>query len=304
MCGDLTSAFDFSAPLFGLPALPRPRPRIAVRTCEGLPSPRPRESRPPIQEPGSRPARPVPYQPNAWVSGLINRGEATRLVITMTNEGEVAKKPAQFAVYANAHRADGPWQYTVLPATALSDVFELGEGKYDFTVTGPNRFLRQLSGDARAPGRDLEVVSYYGDDPDLGRLVLHLELANRSPHRVTFQVRAAAYRERDAGWAVQVNAGERSSLAFDQLGHADGWYDFSVRARPRWQLVAALHGPSGDRSTERLGRSGLHGQKALAHPSPGGQAGVLSAALPTRGWHSHAWSANKNRPLRGVSRQS
>jgi phospholipase C len=247
VCGDLSSAFDFTAPLYGLPELPRPGASLALDLCKPLSSPRPRYSRRPAQEPGSRPARPVPYQPNAWISDITSKGEFIQMRLVFSNQGEAANKHAHFAVYANAHRAGGPWQYGVAPHGAESDTFDIGrgfgDGRYDFSVVGPNRFLRHMTGDARRPGRDLEAVAYYAVDPAIDRLALWLELTNQSTARVAFTVLANAYRERGAAWTRDLEPGERASMPFDQLGHAGGWYDFTVTASldERWSRRLAGH---------------------------------------------------------------
>jgi phospholipase C len=254
VCGDLTSAFDFGAPVFGLPELPRPGARIPLEACKGLASPMPRGSQRPAQEPGVRPARPVPYQPNAWISSLTSRGETSALTLTLSNDGGVATKPASFAVYANAHRADGPWPYTVRAGATTSDVFDLGpssgDGQYDFTVTGPNRFLRRMTGDARAPGRALEAVALYGPDAATGRPALWLVLENRSSQPVTFLVRAGAYRAPGSSWSFEVEPGGRASQPFDVLGHADGWYDLTVTASldASWSRRCSGHLETGEAS--------------------------------------------------------
>jgi phospholipase C len=234
VCGDLTSALDFGSPIYGLPALPRPGAPIAVKACESLPSPAPQDSQRPRQEPGTRPARAVPYQPNAWISGFTSEGETMRLALTFTNEGDQAKKHAHFAVYPNAHRAGGPFQVSVAPLGTESDVFDIGrgfgDGRYDFTVVGPNRFLRRMTGNARGPGNELEAVAFYALDPSIDRLAVWFELTNRSAARALFTITANAYREPSASWTRELLPGERTSMPFDQLGHASGWYDFSITA--------------------------------------------------------------------------
>jgi phospholipase C len=240
VCGDLVSAFDFRAPVYGLPELPKPDVSIAVATCKDLPNPEPLSQTLPMQEPGARPARALPYQPNAWLSDLQLDGDGSiRIRITMSNEGKLASKSAHFAVYANAFRSGGPWQYTV-PAYdrtrdvpgSVTDFFNVGptfgDGKYDFTVVGPNRFLRRLTGDVHGAGKGCEIISTFASDPETGNLALQLTMHNASSAKVTFSIRANAYRQRDLVWTYTLAAGESTSELFDQLRYAGGWYDFSA----------------------------------------------------------------------------
>lgn len=64
VCGDLTSAFDFSTPVTSLPALP-PTSALAAQACDqcldaSVPAPSSRVQTA-LQEPGSRPSRTLPY---------------------------------------------------------------------------------------------------------------------------------------------------------------------------------------------------------------------------------------------------
>ena len=73
----------------------------------------------PPQEPGTKPARALPYQPNASISSwLYGANGQIQLNITMANERPIAAKSAHFSVYANAFRSGGPWQYTVAAGAA------------------------------------------------------------------------------------------------------------------------------------------------------------------------------------------
>jgi phospholipase C len=62
VCGDLTGAFDFTSPVFGMPAPPDPGPPIGDATQY---DPVPSTNAMPTQEPGAKRARPLPVQPNA-----------------------------------------------------------------------------------------------------------------------------------------------------------------------------------------------------------------------------------------------
>ncbi|HEY3481794.1 MAG TPA: phospholipase C, phosphocholine-specific, partial [Streptomyces sp.] len=159
VCGDLTSVFDFTSPVYGLPSLPDTTAVIGESTCTLLPNPAPVNNALPTQESGTRPARALPYQPNAYLDHLeFGTGGVQKVWLTMANTGAAATRPAHFAAYANAYRTGGPWQYTVDNGGTAGDYFScgtgFGNGKYDLSVTGPNRFLRRFAGDATKPGKD------------------------------------------------------------------------------------------------------------------------------------------------------
>jgi phospholipase C len=82
----------------------------------------------PVQESGTLPSRPLPYQPNAG-SAVICGSE--RISIAMTNAGT---ESVHFMVFPNAYRSDGPWQNDVGPSNSVSDSFSvhaLNGGLYD-----------------------------------------------------------------------------------------------------------------------------------------------------------------------------
>jgi phospholipase C len=141
VCGDLTSAFDFAHPVFGLPDLPDPGQPI------GEPSngydPVPADNVMPAQEPGAKRARPLPYQPNANLDGFTQgSGGAVQANLSFSNNGPNASKAAHFSVYSNVapdtniadYPGKFPGQYTIDPALALKLV-NGGDEAVTFTVT-------------------------------------------------------------------------------------------------------------------------------------------------------------------------
>ncbi len=227
--GDLTGMFDFAAPVYGMPALPDTSQTIGLAACGPLPNPAPVDNRLPVQEPGTRPARALPYQPVVNLDHLeFGSGGVTKVWIAMANQGSAS---THFAAYANAHRSGGPWQYTVDPAGSTSDFFNCGTGygagEYDLTVVGPNRFLRRFTGDATAAGKTAAVTATYAPAPDTGKLALWFKLANGGSSAVTFTVTSHAYRT-DGPWTYTVAAGASTSDHFNAVAYTGGWYDFTV----------------------------------------------------------------------------
>jgi phospholipase C len=230
VCGDLTGLFDFAHPVYGMPSLPVTG-TIGMATCGPLPNPAPADSKLPTQESGTRPARPLPYQVNGNLDHLeFGSNGVIKVWLKMANTGSAA---SHFAAYVNAYRTGGPWQYTVGAGGSQSDFFNcglgFGNGPYDLSLVGPNRFLRRFRGDATKPGKALTVTASYAAAPDTGKLAVFFELRNASTSAVTFTITANNYRG-DGPWTYSVPAGGSVSDYFNAVQYSQGWYDLTVTA--------------------------------------------------------------------------
>ncbi|WP_030205825.1 phosphocholine-specific phospholipase C [Streptomyces sp. NRRL S-87] len=233
--GDLTGVFDFAHPVYGVPAnLPGTAKVIGQATCAPMPNPVPQDNALPSVEAGTRPARALPYQ----VNGNLDRlefGAAGRVLawFSMTNQGAPARSAAHFSIHPHQHRDTTPYQYTVDPGGTATDSFNIGLGyglgRYDISMTGPNRFLRRFIGDANQAGRDYEVAARYAVEQGTGKLALWFEITNRSSAAATFTIRSNAYRS-DGPWTYTVPAGGSTEDYFNQVAYCNGWYDFTVLA--------------------------------------------------------------------------
>jgi phospholipase C len=234
VCGDLTGMFDFAHPVYGLPPLPDTGAVIGESTCTLLPNPAPVDNKLPQQESGTRPARALPYQQNASLSPFtFGSGGQILAWIAMANQGAPATAATHLAVYANAHRSGGPWQYTLDAGGTTSDSFNCGTGygggPYDLSVVGANRFLRRFTGDATKAGKDLTVTASYANAPDTGQLAVWFKLANSGTSRVTFTITSDGYRT-DGPWLYAVQPGASTSDYFNAVAYSSGWYDFTITA--------------------------------------------------------------------------
>ncbi|AXL51421.1 phospholipase C, phosphocholine-specific [Paraburkholderia caffeinilytica] len=224
VCGDLMSAFNFSTPNDAFPTLPSTSgyvPPDQNRHPDYVPLP-PLLQAVPKQEPGVRPARALPYELFVRVHG---EGSANKLTMRFVNSGRTG---AVFLVYA-ANSLAAPLTYTVEAGKRLQDQLPLNaDGTYDYTVYGPNGFLRRFAGKPVARswwnGSDIarpEVAEGY----DVANGNLQLRLENVGSARCQFTI-VNAY---DAGNVVKhsVRGGDTEQLYLD-LRNAYGWYDLAI----------------------------------------------------------------------------
>jgi phospholipase C len=221
VCGDLTSVFNFKNPNDAFPQLPSTTPFIppdklrhpnvvpVVPTSQALPK----------QEPGVRPARALPYE--FVVHGkLVENGASFHL--HLVNTGHLG---ANFLVYSG-NPQDLPRSYTVQAGKDLSDKLSVAAGgAYDFSVFGPNGFLRRFVGTATVASKKeptaLDIVEGY----DVENRNVQLRLTNNGKDRCTFSI-ANAY-DTQANTTRTVRGGDSEDLTVDLRG-SFGWYDLTV----------------------------------------------------------------------------
>ena len=240
VCGDLTGALDFEHPVYGLPDLPYVGKTIGdAHAYEIVPA----TNSLPAQEPGSKPARPLPYQANAVLTGFTidEDGTATAGLALSNNAPHVAKSahfhvrnnlaPAQpFSAYPDPDSFPG--QYTVAGSRKLGlttpATVKLGApGPYDITVVSANRFLRRFTGDLTKAGRDARVTVSYYEGGFGAEAVLFIELANTGSRELTFTLAHQQY-STDRPRTVTVKAGAAEKLLVDPLASSHGWYDLTL----------------------------------------------------------------------------
>ncbi|TWD84754.1 phospholipase C [Kribbella amoyensis] len=212
ICGDLTSAFDFSSENSKPARLPDTsayRPPDNKRHPDYVPTP-PAVGELPSQERGSRRTRPLPYAPS--VDGLADPATG-KYQLTFASGPDAA---AQFQVIA-ANRTDGPWTYTTEAGKSLSDSWNsaYSQGSYDLTVFGPNGFLRSFRG---KPVAGPEVKARH--NARTGNLDLTLANHGSTDHHLTI---TNAYGGRPK--QLNVRAGTTAKYSVE-LTHR--WYDVEV----------------------------------------------------------------------------
>ncbi|MEU1078024.1 MULTISPECIES: phosphocholine-specific phospholipase C [unclassified Streptomyces] len=230
VCGDLTSAFDFTQRNNDMPPLPSTRGYRPPR-CEERPVhyPQPDDTQLPEQEKGLRRARALPYD-----VGADARVEDGRLHIDFRNDGGTG---AVFHV-ASHSGAYGPWTYTLAEHTQLTDSWPLEDG-YNMTVHGPNGFFRQFTQPAHQ--YTLHVTARSGEHG------LVLEFVNHGSDTVRIAV-TDAYQDRTVH--RRVPAGRPVTLAAP-LADQHHWYDLTVTSEdlPGFRHRLCGHVETGQHST-------------------------------------------------------
>ena len=243
VCGDLTSAFNFATPNAAVAKLPSTTayipPNNERQTVSYVPLP-PVVQKMPVQERGTRRARPVPYR--LQVTALANLGADT-MTLSFRNSGA---KTAVFQV-RSANVLQSPRSYTVSPGSTLTDNWAFGAdgaSAYDLSVYGPNGFFRHYRGGALGlTATNLESVVNYHRSADSVTLVVK----NVGTLPTTVQVRNIYT---GAATNQELAAGAMSSNSVSLAQHA-GWYDFvlTVPADPNFQQQLAGHLETGRAST-------------------------------------------------------
>lgn len=221
VCGDLTSAFDFTNPDYSIPNLPG-----AIGTYSAMPN----TQTVPIQEPGTKTACPLPYQPDAY---SYTDCVSNRLYITLTNAGSAS---VHFAIYPNVRRTGDPRQYDVPPGGAVNDFYAVPYGQYDFTCYGPNGFQRRLAGNLANDCGQIEVVSLV--DTNASGITLTLQNPDSTPANFTVTDNYGF----GGPWTISLPPASATNSTFPAAAGNNGWYEFTVTAGTDTNFVRHLAG--------------------------------------------------------------
>jgi phospholipase C len=250
VCGDLTSAFDFTKPAGPIfPTLPRVTHSASlIAEAERKPAPvPPGKPQALFQEPGIRASRALPYA--LEVDARVARARVIEL--TFRNEGHAG---AVFHVYDRLHLDRIPRRYTVETQRTLTDAWDVGadDGRYDLWIYGPNGFVREIKGELPATTTTASAAAEHGNleaflQCDIAGRTLKLILFNTSGSESTFAIRANTYR-RDGPWNIAVKPGTREEKTIPLL-RRHSWYDYVVTApgferRFAGRLETGAHGIS------------------------------------------------------------
>ena len=263
--GDFLSAFDFATPdedRSFLVDLPVQDPATAAalylqQSSQPYVEPPAEDAQSlPLQTPGSRPARPLPYR--LEVDATADAGGVT---LEFHNSGTAG---AVFHVYDRYRLGELPRRYTVEAGRSLSDRWlpaATDSGLYDLWVLGPNGFHRLFRGSAAAPALALRARS------EQAPRRLWLELANRGGTTVELTISAAAHRD-GASQTLVLQPGAQARPTWP-LDTSEGWYDFTVS------------GPGG--LLRRYAGHVEHGAASVSDPEMGAAQAVAPFAFAARG---------------------
>ncbi|WP_433327580.1 phosphocholine-specific phospholipase C [Spirillospora sp. CA-294931] len=205
VAGDLTSVFDFGGA--GRPPSVAKPGAVPPFTGRWAPKP-PAEQKLPVQEPGTRPARPLPYQPEAYV-----RLDHGKLRLDLRNSG---KASVHYMLFPYAGEFAKPRHFDISASTKVE--IPVQGGAYKLVLTGPNGFRREFAG---TTGGTVEVASA----PNADRRELLVTLRNTGRAKTTFTIKALAYG--DGTREVSVAAGQSKTVKWPT---GRGWYDLEVTA--------------------------------------------------------------------------
>nr|WP_196054782.1 phospholipase C, phosphocholine-specific [Nocardia aurantiaca] len=228
VCGDLTSCFDFGKRDTSIPALPDANAeRARAAGQKNLPKPAPPApagQRLPAQDPGRAKARPLPYQPVAWLE--VTAAAAT---VRFGNQGTVAMPFQTFAYHDNSIR-----QTVVAPGGAAQERFQLG-GTYDFAIHAPNGFLVEASGTADTA--TLTAAAAIGGSADKPAFVV--TVTNSGTSAMTIEV---------GGSRTTINGGADHQITAPL---DEGWYDLTLTlsGNSDWRRHFAGHLENGGASS-------------------------------------------------------
>jgi phospholipase C len=239
ICGDLTSAFDFTSPSDAFPSLPSVAAYKPTGTSQPTYHPTPPASGSvPAQETGVRPARRLGYAFDVNV-GVGRRGLQL----------EVDNKRGRLGVHLQARSLTipgAPYSYTVGAGQEL-DTSLPNPGTYDLSVHGPNGFFRHVAG---SPATALQVEAY--GNPSSGKLLVRITSTGPRGRRAPVIVDVA-----DAhGAPRRLEVRGTREIVVDTT-RAGGWYDLSLTtpsdATFAYQLAGRLESGASLTSDPQLG---------------------------------------------------
>ena len=245
VCGDLTSAFDFSGSNSAWPSLPATSgyPAQADQECSSLPAPTvPATQAMPSGESGTYPACALPYMLDA--QGSISTS-ANQFLVDFLNGGTAG---AVFQVYAlNRSSSTGPWTYTVGANDSVSDYWNgsiFGSGIYALEAHGPNGFVRSWQGSAKSATVMPETQITY--NPSVGTIQLTMSNAGSKSCTMTIQ---NGYNAKDVRtYTVPAGGSVKDTWS---LSASSNWYDLkaTVAGLSNWARRLCGHMENGLPST-------------------------------------------------------
>lgn len=250
--GDLTACFDFANPDYSWPALPNTSGYVnqSAYECDHLPAPVvPAEQSIPVPEPGTRVARPLPYE---FAASIAVGADQTTVAINNTGLAGAA-----FSLYNYVTPFERVRKYAVEAGKRLAHSFAtvLPAATQHLALHGPNGWVREFCG---APGTALDVQLAYDTRPGHAALLVTLaNLAAAGGASATFTLADPTYAANPPA-SVDVPAAQSRLVTWPLPSHQ--WYDLAVNASATTMWRAKGHLENGMATTS---------DPALAQPLPG-----------------------------------
>jgi phospholipase C len=228
ICGDLTSAFDFTgASNSGLQSFTVPGVVASMHRPYRVPA----TQSMPRQEPGTRPARPLPYALYTHSRMDVNAG---KLWIDFENAGNAG---AAFYARNGILPYERPRRYSVSAGQSVSDCWLLSGARseetpkdeirtdpdYDISLDGPNGFFSHFRGAVAASDQSVLEVNVRYDQVTGG---IHLVLKNSGQAPSSVRV-TNAYGKYESGHQLHIQPGAQLE-DYWPLESSSGWFDLSI----------------------------------------------------------------------------
>jgi phospholipase C len=219
VCGDLTSAFDFTGEH---DAQPVPLPAMGNYAASDAQQAAlrayvlPAQHQPLFQERGTRPSRALPYEIN--VDAEVEADASVSL--TFRNTG---KQGVVFHVYDRLHLDRIPRRYTVEAGKQLSDSWntQVDQGKHELWVYGPNGFVQVLK-DERHTNQALMCALTY--DNANGSVAINIRNTGTAPR--TLVITDESYNS-GGPWTLTLAPGAAQSQLV-AVAKSGFWYDLTI----------------------------------------------------------------------------
>ncbi|MFF7638264.1 phosphocholine-specific phospholipase C [Kitasatospora sp. NPDC008050] len=237
VCGDLTSMFDFKGKADPTPVhfqVPAPIAGQGKPYSVAVPQTMP------VQESGTRPARPLGYR------ALVNEGprQSGRVQLELRNHGKIG---AAFQIHDRQQPQAAPRRYTVAAHDTLQDFWTVAAGEhYQLAAYGPNGSLFEFQGQG---GEDLSVAfSQTGQDE------VRVRIRNHGKDRRTVRLANSYQHDGKAQVTRVLKAHDSLEYSWHTAGQGN-WYDVRVSAvdGTAFERRYAGHLENGEHSTSDPG---------------------------------------------------
>jgi phospholipase C len=184
----------------------------------------------PVQEKGTRPACPIPYE--LYVHANYNKGSNSLTLAFAAGNKVFGDRSAgsPFRVYAMApykQETLRTWDYSIAAGDSVQDEWSIGDfetGRYHLRVYAPNGFYREFTGGANNPL--VKIVCHYqqnGKSASTGNVIATITNTDTQSHTITLTDNSY----KNARQTKTIGAGASTDMLLN-LARSHHWYDFSI----------------------------------------------------------------------------